>query len=54
MLGLAAVMFMRFNYKRINKKRDASQLDREGETGRYNDKEMSEMGDRAPTFRYVL
>ena len=47
-VGTIAVLGMRFNYKRINKKRDAVPLEH------YADGDMSRLGDRAPTFRYVL
>ncbi len=46
--GLISVILLRWNYTRINKKRE-----REGTKG-LTEEEMSEMGDRAPTFRYVL
>ena len=46
--GMIAVLAMRFNYRRINKKRDAIPLEN------YANKDMSSLGDRAPTFRYVL
>ncbi len=47
-VGLVAVLLLRFGYTQINKKRD-----REG-VGMHTEAEMSDMGDRAPTFRYVL
>lgn len=47
-LGLTAVMLMRVSYTAINKKRD-----RQG-VSTLSEAEMSDMGDRAPTFRYVL
>jgi hypothetical protein len=47
-VGMVAVLGMRFNYKRINKKRDALPLEHQA------DVDMSRLGDRAPTFRYVL
>ena len=50
-VGLLAVILLRLNYQRINKKRDSLP------TQQYSDVEMSkmsDMGDRAPTFRYVL
>ncbi|KAI9805321.1 MAG: hypothetical protein M1833_005774 [Piccolia ochrophora] len=46
--GLIAVVILRVNYTRINRKRE-----REGTGGRSH-AEMSAMGDRAPTFRYVM
>ena len=48
-VGLVAVMVLRVRYKGINEKRD-----REGNERGYSDKELSELGDRAPTFRYML
>ena len=47
-VGLLAVILLRLSYTTINKKRD-----REALTS-YSEAEMSDMGDRAPTFRYVL
>jgi hypothetical protein len=47
-VGLLAVVVLRMNYVRINKKRD-----RDGSEGK-SDAEMSELGDKAPTFRYML
>ncbi|KAI9872742.1 MAG: hypothetical protein M1830_001238 [Pleopsidium flavum] len=47
-LGLMAVLLLRYSYTQVNKKRD-----REG-VGMYTEAEMSDMGDKAPTFRYVL
>ncbi|KAL4750637.1 hypothetical protein BDW72DRAFT_203767 [Aspergillus terricola var. indicus] len=47
-VGIFAVLILRFSYKRINKKREAidiSQLD---------SYEMMKMGDRSPMFRYML
>jgi MFS family permease len=49
-IGLIAVVALRLNYMRINKKRDAMQDD----GSEYSDQQLSEMGDRAPTFRYQL
>lgn len=46
--GLIAVLALRFNYDRINKSRDKEGM------GMHTEAEMSDMGDRAPTFRYVL
>jgi MFS family permease len=48
-VGLAAVVVLRTSYARINAKRD-----REGMEAGHSLAEMSEMGDRAPTFRYML
>jgi hypothetical protein len=49
-LGLIAVVILRVSYGRINKKRDAMGVTAEGMT----ETELSELGDRAPTFRYQL
>lgn len=49
-MGLTAVVFLRLNYARINKKRDLLMDDGVELT----DKEISDLGDRAPTFRYQL
>jgi hypothetical protein len=46
--GIAAVLILRFSYRRINKKRD--QID----VSRYDSYEMAKMGDRSPMFRYML
>lgn len=47
-VGLVAVVLMRVSYIRINKKRD-----REG-VGMLTEAELGAMGDRAPSYRYVL
>ena len=47
-VGLCAVVGLRWNYERINRKRDQMPL------GEYTNAENSELGDRAPTYRYVL
>jgi hypothetical protein len=48
--GLIAAIVLRVTYGKINEKRE-----REGFGGeQYSDEELSEMGDRAPTFRYQL
>jgi len=47
-VGLLAVVVLRMNYARINKKRD-----REGTEG-LSLSAMSDMGDKAPTFRYMF
>lgn len=46
-VGLLAIVTLRLNYQRINHKRDAEPA-RE-----YSEEEMSVLGDRAPTFRYI-
>jgi hypothetical protein len=48
-VGLVAVILLSTGYKRIVERRD-----REGMEGGFSNKEMSEMGDRAPIFRYML
>jgi len=48
-VGMVAVLALRWNYARIN-----AQRDREGNEKGHSLQEMSEMGDRAPTFRYML
>jgi hypothetical protein len=49
-LGLIAVVALRLSYDRINKKRDAMGVSSDEMT----DAELSDLGDRAPTFRYQL
>lgn len=48
-VGLVAVVILRVNYAKINAKRE-----REGNPNNYTLAEMSDMGDRAPTFKYIL
>jgi hypothetical protein len=48
-VGLVAVVILRTTYQKINERRE-----REGMERGFSNKEMSEMGDRAPTFRYML
>lgn len=49
-LGLCSVVILRISYGRINAKREA-----EGASGpELTDAELSDLGDRAPTFRYML
>ena len=50
--GLIAVMLLRLNYQRINRKRDS--ISSTQEISEMDAVKMSDMGDRAPTFRYVL
>lgn len=48
--GIITTLTLRFCYKRINRKRErimAAGID-------LTDEELSDMGDRAPTFRYFL
>ncbi|KAI4221043.1 MAG: hypothetical protein L6R36_007171 [Xanthoria steineri] len=47
-VGLCAVVGLRWNYSRINGKREQMP------PGEYSDAENSDKGDRAPTYRYVL
>jgi len=49
-VGLVAVVILRISYARINAKRDADASD----GAHLSDREMGDLGDRAPTFRYVL
>jgi hypothetical protein len=51
-LGIVAVSVLMINYTRINKKR-ARQL-AAGEHNTYTAQELSDLGDRAITFRYML
>ncbi|KAH8811087.1 major facilitator superfamily domain-containing protein [Xylogone sp. PMI_703] len=47
-LGLIAIIVLRISYARINKQREEI-----GDDGsQYTDQQLSDMGDRAPTFRY--
>jgi MFS family permease len=48
-VGLVAVIVLRTAYQKINERRE-----REGMEDGFSNKEMSDMGDRAPTFRYIL
>lgn len=47
--GLVAVVALRLCYAKINAKRERMPGD-----GDLTDQEIADMGDRAPTFRYVL
>jgi MFS family permease len=49
-LGLIAVVVLRITYARINKKRDAM----EDDGSEYTEEQLSDLGDRSPTFRYQL
>jgi hypothetical protein len=49
-MGLIAVVALRLSYNRINKKRDAMGVSE----AEISDAELSDLGDRAPTFRYQL
>jgi hypothetical protein len=48
--GLIAAIVLRVTYGKINEKRERKDFGGPG----YSDEELSEMGDRAPTFRYQL
>ena len=50
--GLMAITLLRLNYQRINRKRDSASSTMG--ISEMDETKMSEMGDRAPTFRYVL
>lgn len=47
-IGLLAAVALRLNYQRINRKRDAEPIEE------ISEEELSVMGDKAPTFRYIL
>ncbi|KAB8069076.1 major facilitator superfamily domain-containing protein [Aspergillus leporis] len=47
-VGMIAVVVLRFSYQRINRNRDQMDL------SKYDEAEMEKMGDRSPTFRYML
>jgi hypothetical protein len=49
-MGLIAVVALRLSYDRINKKREALNVTEE----EFSDAQLSDLGDRAPTFRYQL
>ncbi|KFY39589.1 hypothetical protein V495_05870 [Pseudogymnoascus sp. VKM F-4514 (FW-929)] len=49
-MGLIGVVILRLNYARINRKRDLLMDD----GAELTDNEISDLGDRAPTFRYQL
>ncbi|KAK6373396.1 hypothetical protein LTS17_008416 [Exophiala oligosperma] len=48
-MGLVAVLVLRISYGRINAKRERS-----GEAHGLTDAELSDLGDRSPSFRYTL
>ncbi|KAF2014647.1 MFS general substrate transporter [Aaosphaeria arxii CBS 175.79] len=50
--GIIALLFLVFNYKRINRKRERQLA--EGAHNGYTPEEMSALGDRAITFKYFL
>ncbi|KKZ61720.1 hypothetical protein EMCG_03749 [[Emmonsia] crescens] len=47
--GLLAIIVLRLSYQRINKKREVQVVE-----SNYTPDELSKMGDRAPTFKYML
>ena len=55
-LGLITVPIAIVTYIQINKQRDAAQREalERGEVNKYTAKQLREMGDRAPDFRYTL
>jgi hypothetical protein len=55
-LGFVCVPIAILSYIRINNQRDAMEKAalENGEVTKYSDKELREMGDRAPGFRYTL
>jgi alpha-N-acetylglucosamine transferase len=50
-VGILAVLLLVFNYKRINNKRDRQMA--EGAHNGYTPEELSALGDRSMTFRYM-
>ncbi len=46
--GIIAVVTLRMGYDRVNKRRDAKG------TGEMTQEELSDLGDKSPSFRYVL
>jgi hypothetical protein len=50
--GTIALVILVLSYIRINKKRD--DLIAQGAEGSYTNKELSELGDKSITFRYML
>lgn len=55
-IGFIAVPAVVLSYIRINKQRDAALREalEKREKNKYTDKELRELGDRAPDFRYTL
>jgi hypothetical protein len=51
-MGMIVTATMAFSYDRINRIRDKKVA--KGEHLKYTEQELSEMGDRAVTFRYML
>lgn len=52
-IGYVCIPIAIITYKRINAQRDAAARVH-GEKGGCTDKELRELGDRAPDFRYML
>lgn len=48
-VGLVAVVVLRLGYKRVNEKREM-----EGNESGLSVQEMSELGDKSPSFRYMI
>lgn len=48
MAGIIAAIVLRISYARVNKQRDAKG------TGGLTEQELSDLGDKSPSFRYVL
>ena len=46
--GIIAVLILRFSYAKVNERREVKG------TGEMTEQELSELGDKAPSFRYVL
>ncbi len=53
-MGMITLTIAVITYKRINAKRDAEEKDRLEKGVKYTAKQLREMGDRAPDFRYTL
>lgn len=55
-IGLICVPIAVLTYNRINKRRDeiARGMLERGEKNLYSNRELREMGDRAPDFRYTI
>jgi len=51
-MGIVALLIQVFNYRRINKQREASLA--AGEAERYTPEELGDLGDKAVTYRYTL
>ena len=51
-VGLLVCIFLRYTFKRINAKRDL--LSEAEISARYSERELLELGDQSPYFRYTL